>query len=708
MSKENEEREFEELAAMEEFEAQDQPKAPEGTRDTGELAPSEPGLAPRDRVIVSEEEKQEAAAFGMGAVEGLPFAKDSAAIIETVMTSGTQNFGEEYQTNLNEWDEAINDAEAKHPAAFMAGDIASGTLLPIKGIKGAMAFGGLSSASRLEDRNPFEVAGSLIGGSALTGTLSASMTAAGKLVGYVGGKLGALGAATTGEAVGAFAGKNIKKLNRHIRKTGTGVSQSDRTIEFAQRINNTMVDGEPLLGGALRSQSFSLTAEKAQIAMRNHGKKLGSVVDDLDAIYGDKISGKVLHDKMRSKMGIDDMLVSADPDTVLLGKQYESKIKSQFMDTIEEIVPMSVKKPSSIVDSNGNPLMVDEVVDSVKKTFKWKELSPKEVHGVKIDHGQTSRKVSAGFEKLNTAGKQRALSVDETFDTSLTSTLNDIMDDVSGTVSKTNPDLANMYRSVNRDYSDMNLVQQMAQDQADSTGGGAMRILKNALGTRGLLIANLQSSTGANAALASATGVAINQMVNNPETSVRMSKLLTKTGDHIKLNPDSPFLKRLVMAAQVSSYSPMIGDEALQEAVASIGAEISLLESPIERTYTNIEDKSDYILEALQFHNPDQATAMRKALKSGDKETVRVIMNEASKLPELQDMFVPGKGIDGRVFSPEEKAELKGELDVMDVSLNQKLKLEDNLMKNGVIPVVEEEPERFFQPKWRNKDKPRY
>lgn len=682
-----------------------------------EVSP-EQAIAEADIGYTGPESKEELEQFGkgfqMGAVEGVPFAKDVAAGLETLYESGTKNFGEEYQANLAEWNDEINKAEVKYPSAFMAGELASGIAMPIKGLKGAIAFGGLASASRLEDRDPFEMAQEAVKGAALgAGAMGLAKIPEG--LNFVRSRLGKLGAMTTKEAVGAFSGANIKKLNRHIRKTGNAeLSHLDNTVDFARRIQMTKVEGEPLLGSGLRGQSFARTAEKAEIAMQSHGRKLGKIVEEIDTVIGTPVSAKPIFDRLKSKMGIDDMLNSPDPDTVELGRRYLDKIKAQFQDVVEETIPTVVKKPmigangQAVLNAKGEPVLVDEVVETVKKSYQFKELTPKQIQQMKLDHSSTSRKVSSGFEKLGDASKSRSLTNDEFFDTNLNSVLDDTMQDLNAIVAKVNPELANAYTLTNRDYSDMIMVKKLAQDSADAQSGGAMERIKRALGVRGLLVAQVSSTTGSNIALSAATSSVINEAIQDPSTSVKMAKALSAIGDRVTKDPNSPVLKRIVVAAQVAMNDDKVSDEVLENAIAASAAEIKLLESPIKRNISDIKNKSDYILELMTFEDKDMAGQLRNALHTGDDETVRMIINSFSKDAQLKDIFEDGKGIDGRVYTEQEKKELRDELNAQDISLNQRLRLEKELDMNGTIPVIQQEPDRFLEFRKRDKDKPRY
>jgi hypothetical protein len=282
------------------------------------------------------------------------------------------------------------------------------------------------------------------------------------------------------------------------------------------------------------------------------------------------------------------------------------------------------------------------------------------------------------------------------------------MDDISAIAGKTNPELESAYRSLNRDWSDMNIIRELTQEQADKVGGGALERIKQALGVRGLLIAQVANNTGANKALAASAAVRFNQVVNDPKTSNKMAKGLKVVSDHLEINPDSPFLKRLVIAAQVSSYDPNDGNESLRKSLSSVSAEIQLQQQPIQRTYNDIERKSDQILEALEYHNPDMAKQLRQAFKHENKDAVGQLIQEMGKMPALKEIIADGVGIDGKVWSQEDKQMLSDQVDGMDISLKQKLELKRNLRINGTVPVVQAEPDRFMKFQSRDKSRPKY
>lgn len=717
MAKTKEELEFEELAAIEEFEAQD--KGMETQPGQTHFVNPETGRTeklPEEMQPTKEEmiESDPASGVMYGAVEGIPFAKDALSSVQAMkqMADGSaENFGEAYQANMDQWNKEINLAEENHPAAFIAGDIASGVALPGGGLKKAMAYGALSMASREESRDPWRMAIAGAEGAALTGAMSATMKGVGNSISFVGRKLGILAAESTKEGLGAISGKWKERLNKHIYKTGNpDVSDAQKTVDFVKRVGNKQVDGEPLFGSSiLKGQSFEVTRNKALKARDMAGKNLGKVVDQIEEIAPDEIDAKSIYEIAKQKMGIDELRISDSNSARELAEKYDSYLKSQLLDTVEEIVPQKVKVPSGILDADGNPVMTERIVDSIKKSMQWKKLTPSRLHQMKLHHSKASGKLQSAAQKAGDAMQAKNLTLEEEMSLTLNGAFNDVMDEVNKKVAKSNPELAGAYRAANLEYSDMDMVYKISQANANQSGEGVTSILKRALGVRGLLVAQIQSTSGVNGVLAAGVGAAINETVRNPKTGSKAGAALKRVADHIENNPESPYLKRIVTAAAVSAYDDNVAsNDALRNALAGTHAEIRLMESPIKRTYADIEDKSDFILEALQYHDPEQAKQLRAAFDSNDKESIRAIMDQVSKNPDMALMFQEGKGIDGRVFSEEDKQALSDEVDMMDISLKQKLQLKDKLNKEGIIPVIEQEPDRFLRWEKRDKSKPRY
>ena len=672
-------------------------------------------------------EGQESAVMGaaMGLVEGIPFAKHTMAGVEAavqVANNQGSSFGENYEYNLSDWNKEINKAEEKHPTAFMAGDLYGGAaLLPTgAGLKGARAvglaagYGAASAASREESTDPWKIITSGAEGGAIGGAFGVAGEAIGLAARAVGTGLGLIAPESAKAAMGAVSGKWKEKLNSYIIRTGNpDVNDAQKTLQFVKRVSNVSVDGQPLFGSSiLKGKSFGAIRDHSLKARKRAGNNLGQVVNTIDEMSdGLKISGKDLFDSVKQKLGLVEDLMSPENTTREQAAQTIKHLKSIFMDEVEGKGKAVIKEVSTgLVDEAGKPIMrkVEEVVPEM--VLKWKELSPNDLHKFKIHYTKTSGKIANAAAKAQDATKAKSLSMLEEVSLGVSGAVNDAMNEVASKIAKESPELLNAYKNANLHYSDMDMVYKVSQSAALKSGDSMTNILKRALGVRGLLVAQVSSTTGANMVGAAAIGAAFNEVIQNPKTDSKFAIVLERVSNHLKNDPESPYLKRILTATAVSSYDDNImSDKAVMEAITGVDAEIMLKTSPVKRNIEDIRNKSDYILQSLTFHDREKAEEFRELLKHRkNDEAIRSLMAEVSKDADMESFFEEGKGIDGRVYTPEDKEELRDELNAQDISLNQRLRLEKELDMNGTIPVIQQEPDRFLEFRKRDKDKPRY
>jgi len=277
-----EENEFEELAMLEEFEAQEAANS--------EIVDSyqEQEVEDTAKAVVQKEQGMtntlEAAA--LGAVEGIPFAKDALAAGETFLETGVDDFGENFNRNQDEWNDTLNKAEEDHPVAFTVGDIASGFALPgAKAVKGAMVLGGLSALSRSEDRDIWDAAaGAALGGAAFK-AMGAVVKQGAKAINFVGEKMGLYSERSV--AASLVGGGNRVKVNQHIRKffnDGGKKTQDEATHDFAEYILSKETQGKALLEKTDTPDSLALKfnswREDTNVKISSLLKKNDRLLDD--------------------------------------------------------------------------------------------------------------------------------------------------------------------------------------------------------------------------------------------------------------------------------------------------------------------------------------------------------------------------------------------------------------------------------------------
>jgi hypothetical protein len=277
-----------------------------------------------------------------------------------------------------------------------------------------------------------------------------------------------------------------------------------------------------------------------------------------------------------------------------------------------------------------------------------------------------------------------------------------IMSDIiSENVQKSGIKSKDAFMKLNRKWQTLNIVEDLASDVSDKSFGGPFEHLKNSIATKGLIMGGISTTVGASRAAAAGISLAVNEVLNSPKTPAILAKGFLKVSNFLKANPNSEYAKKIMVAASLSS------DE-LRAAVESTIAEINLMENAVARTSEDVMNKSDDILTAVHGMNPDLANQLRIAIKQEDNNTIGAIMDAVSKQPGANKFLQEGQGWDGKVFTPEDKAQMESEINSMDMSLHQKLRHKKALRLQGTIPQVEQEQERFLKYRERDKSKPRY
>lgn len=640
-----------------------------------------------------------------GMVEGVPFAKDAMsagkAAYEAASGKG-ENFGEAYQSNMDQWNKEINLAEEKHPALFTASDIGVGiaafpALKGLKGLGAAVMFGGASSLSRSEERgaSDFLLGASLGASGDLLGKGVARFSQSNLMQG-IGKKLGIVADDTTADIISV--GDNKKELNAVLNKiyktfnpiTGKVSVPSPRVVaaQFADDLGKIKVRGASLIDP---SDNLNTIVMKFRHLHDDVDDTIGNVLKNNDIDLDEK-QVELIYKRHKAALGLDDMRASGSADAIKQADELEEKLINEYFDEVKEFTYVPEEVP--ILGANGQPLTDNSGSVITKKISKKVATKARELKKTTLLDLHSRKRFYS--QKAN---------MDAPLD-SLNQTNQAYFKKGSGVLSDEIPELlqsgSDELRHLNKISMIARIGKKLTQKTNDTIAKGALDKLKQAFDMRAtLMIAGGAAGGGATGAT---VGFAVSQLSRagkDPTINSKAAHYIRKVATAIQNGTDGAYIKRLAVASSLST-------EEFGTAIAGIASEVSLMESPIKRTYADIEDKSDFILEALQYHDPKQADQLRNAFDSNDKETIRAIMDQVSKNPDMALMFEDGRGIDGRVFSEEDKQALRDEVESMDISLKQKLQHLDQLNKQGLVPQVEEEPERFLKFEKRDKSKPSY
>lgn len=662
----NEEKEFEELALLEEFEAQ----------DTVSEDPNENFTS----------NQVEAAA--LGAMESIPFAKDVAAGAEALYQEATEDdefslsqMTDKYRHNKREWDDQINEAESKYPATFIASDIATGVGLAVAtggtSLAANVGLGALEGVSRSEDRDVWDA---VVGG-ALAGAADRVTFGAGKLLGFAGKHLGILSNRGIGEGIGAVNKSKARELNDHVRKMYLSGDKTKTLTEGYEKFANDMLEettesGKPFFG---KFQTLEETQVEAAKNLQRYGKEMGTVLSETDEVIK-SVDVSSLHRRMIDDM-VTPLISSEDPITKKLGGDLAKKLRNTFKteDTVEPF--------EKLIEKNG---ILETITE--KKTVEgvYKDLGLKDLHRIKLD---VSRQARNAFEVDGRELSAGALELRKQVGIT-TSFIDDIIDEAGVEIPS-----AQTYKKLKRKWSNMLVVERMAADEAASKAQGPFGRMKGLMSLRGMFIGSAFAGVSGGTGLVVA-GV-LNEAMSSSRVPLAMAKGVGQLAKHLQNAPDSKYAKRILVAGALSADS-------LREAVTSSIAELNLSASPVKRSYEDAASKRSSIVTALERIDKDLARKLDEAFANEDSSTVGQIMDRISKNPNTKGLIDEGIGWDGLVHDEADRAQLEEELRTKNLPVAQEQVYLEELNKQRKIPEIQEvEPfNRKFVP--RNKNNPPY
>lgn len=646
---------------------------------------------------IAQEDAQEpigqAEAFGLGVVEGVPFAKDAIAATEELPLDVSQPFitsaevADQVQSTMDEqalgtftdrarknkadWDDAINRAEEQHPFTFTAGDITGGVATGIAtggtGMAAAAGFGAVEGLSRSEDRSIEDV----IAGAALGTAGFGVAKGIGKGLNFVGKRIGIFADKGVVEATGALNKSKVKKVKNHIVKfyTSKGDDSAKSTAKFADEVLDMRTpEGKPFLETI---QNFEETATKAAELKGMYGKAMGDVLKEVDEVIP-KVDTSALHNKLSQDI-VEPLRKINDPNALKLADDFQRRIDAQFREPVEETM-------KEVLNKEGVPVMLKEATGG-----KFKDLKLSQLHELKQF---LAKEVRNSFDKSSGQLPQNAIELKK--HVGITTDYIDELIEGSGV----DIPQAKTFKDLKRKWATANLVEEMAEDESASRLGGPMGALMKAFSVRGIAIGAIQKVSQVPTAVAATTAIALNEVLASGTTPAVLATSLQTLSKHITANPDSKYLKRLITASTLSSDS-------MREAVASSVAEINLASSPVQRTVESAKQKRSSILAALEYENKELAGQLSDAFDRNDGAAIGGIMDGLSK--SNPDLIEQGIGWDGKVYSPEDKASLEQEIRRADLPASQEIILLEELNQQNTIPNIQ--PVQPFQRTFTPRDK---
>jgi len=645
------------------------------------------GETPQDAAIVQDVEGKEQVdkiaqapeastieSMSAGFIEGVPFMKDAVAgydALKTAISNDTEDSVEsiyaDYKTNLDEVNKDINQAEKDNPWAFVGGDIAGSiATLPAAGLKGAMGIGALSGLSRSEERtiaSAFEgaAAGAVFHGLGVFG---------GKVIkkGIEGTKNLMSGSAK--EALGATNKFSLKTMNGHLVKTN---QSGDDLVKSLFKHEIKMPDGK-VEGVFTVGQTYEETLQKVGRASDQVWNEMTGILNSVDDV---SLSSQKAYTKLQHKV-VAPLLNSKYSEKRKLGERIATLLDDNFKTSTK----MTLKETT------------DKGLEKVEEKTFGEAWSLSDLHSLKKEIGEEvyalAKTTESGVLTANTQ-KRKIISV-----------LNDVIDE--GVLSSKNGDPAILasWKQANLDYGNLATGAGMLERHIEGQGHGVMGTIKDLFAVRGVVVGGISASLGIGGLPALAIGAGLNRLISSGSMPATMAVGMQRLSKVLVSNPTGEVAKNLIRASQM----PMLN---FRRTVASEIGKIQLQETPLERTTDSVMLNRESISAVLEEQDPALAEAFRKAVDSGDDDTIGQFMDSASKQADLSSYLKAGVGFNGKVYSDEDKTMLINQLmPQSDLSLKQRMDHKAAIIANGTIPQVQPDDRQPIQHIPRRKDKHEY
>lgn len=614
-------------------------------------------------------------AFGRSAAQmvTMDFADEIEAGIDTLTSfigekefTSFEDLSNDYNKNLDISREEFAANKKEHPTADKAGAVAGlagSLLLPggavVKSLKTAGKYGALKTAAKV---------GAVYGAFGALGRTEDKMSlegaievAEGAAAGAVAGPVFAKGAQLIGKGVNTLVPKGKSLMNRAFK--GIGLHTESSRAKFAKSLERkgkdpvkwlkriskeTTVDGKKKIVDNI-TESFTDILDKTNNKIKHYGVSRDKILDKIKVNISREDLAKKLKAQLSTSKGVSVQdaayLNNLVDDVVTLKKGVDTKTGA--------LIKIPDESPIS-------PRDLSELRKTLDKSIRFESVSS--VHSVKKD---------------------------------LRNSMNNILDDI--VASNADEVVALQGKDLRNKMSDLYDLQSALEKGIQREQFGDMAIVQDVIsGARGRMMVPGASNTVKD--IASTVGIVFRQLAVSPKINRGLSFNMVRLGDAVG-NASEASLRRLFSTADGEDVKEFA------ESVASIIAMSDLSEVPLKRSVDEAIRRKDTILAALQEISPPMASSLREAFESEDREAIGAILDGISK--EAKDQIEPGVGFDGKVYSEEDKAFYRSEIQSSRASLAQKLSLMKDLDRTGTIPQIvdDTQPRKQWQP--RDKSKPR-
>jgi Ca2+-binding EF-hand superfamily protein len=610
-------------------------------------------------------------ALSAGVVEGIPFLKDAVAAYDGIADAVEEdNFSMDqayanYKDKLDETNQDLSNVQEQSPWTMAAGEIAgtaaslaggsaalkaagAGATLTQAGINVASAtgVGAAQQLSRSRDRGVSDVVvGGALGGISEIGGqyLMRGVKKTGK---YLMDKADDELAASVKKIVGLKSASGERRLYKHLQRTNQKESEFLNDV-LTQKLD----DGTTVLDF---NDATPRMIDKIKVKKNDLNDQLTNAYKSIDMDNDVKISIEDLKSSLSDDV-TQPFLQSDDPGMQQIGLELDEYISS---------LGKKIKGVKREVTEEGTKLIEDVVYEdtwNISRVWKLQKDIRRRIESI-----YSKNKLSLDGSKE----QQRRVA------TSLGKHMDEVLDTVS---TKDNQVLGNV-KKLRKQYGNIATVQD-SLEQTIKGEGSVMDTIKEAFGFRGVLLSTALTPFSGPAAYMAAP--AINSVLSNPKTPMYLAKGLKGISSIVNAAPTGEIASRLNTAA-------IMNNDRFSDTLYGTIAEINLRSFPLERSADTFLERQKDIRHFLKMQQPTAVKDFDEVIDSGDKGQIAQFMDQVSKFPGAGKFFQPGIGIDGFVYSPEDKQQLELQLKQADIPGAQRIEMLNQLRSTGKVPNMEE------------------
>lgn len=495
--------------------------------------------------------------------------------------------------------------------------------------------------------------------------------------------------------------------NKTVQKMKTYISKYyDNANEAADDVFNFL--------GINKARGINDMAISAKESKEIIGRSLNKVIDTIEDLTDPKdyIDGQVLANNLKRTVGsvsqqameerryltpalqrawsaIDDVIDSAFLEKVIPAKTVLKQMKIEKMD------PQTGGK---LIEYKALP----EITDAVKV---FKQMSPKSLHMSKT---RLAKSIEKELEKkmMGQSLTQSEAKEMKAVTASIVGDLIEALDDSAAEVAQKSG-MASLkdFQRLRRQYGLVNKLEEVAHNvESSKFHNSAFGLGSQAITFKGFYLASLGGL--ASGAPGVAAGVLMNYMLKSPQTPPKLVRGLRKLQSNITTNPNGNIAKKI----QALLNSDVDNARIMEEQLTAMIAEVNLIDSAVARDVDDVLAKKNSIEALIRDAGGEEAASrFLDAIESGDPDQIGSTMEFIEdNIPNASKFIQSGTGWNGKVYSEEKKQSLANEVERMDISRLQKSKLKKSLFQEGLVPQIQQEPERFFKYQTRDKKKPQF